>query len=65
MENEHDIRAEAAKALDDIMAVHIVLSSHCDELSDASPLSLDQIRQLRDTLDEAIASLKLLLVAIR
>ena len=65
MENENDLRAEAAKALDSVMAVDVALSSHVDEVSGASPLSPDQIRELRDTLAEAIGALKLLLVALK
>jgi hypothetical protein len=64
MERNGQIRTDAMSALDTITAVQVILASHCGDSSDEQPLSLEEIRDLRDALDNAIGSLKKLLVAI-
>ena len=64
VERNDDIRNDAMKALDNVMAVNLVLASHCGESPDEQPLLADEIRALREALDNAIGSLKKLLVAV-
>ena len=63
MKNKDDVDAEATKALDDVVAVRLVLSCHCGDLPNESPLSPKEVRDLRGALDNAIAALRRILEA--
>jgi len=55
-----DIAAEAARALDDLTAISVLLASH--GASSSASFSTDDIRDMHAAVNDAIASLKKILV---
>ena len=65
MEQRDRIREEAMRALDNVVAVHLVLAAHCRDSADMERPSPEQIANLLGALDAAIVSLKKVLIAIQ
>jgi hypothetical protein len=61
MQPARDTAAEAGKILDDLAALSIDLSCHCDALPHALVLPASKVREACDAIDDAVASLKRIL----
>ena len=57
----NDTAVEAAKVLDDLAALSIDLSCHCNVPPHMLVLSASKIREACETIDDAVASLKRIL----
>jgi hypothetical protein len=61
MQPAKDTAAEAGKILDDLAALSIDLSCHCDAAPHALVLPARKVREACDAIDDAVASLKRIL----
>jgi hypothetical protein len=61
MQPARDTAFEAGKILDDLVALSIDLSCHCDALPHTLVLPSSKLREACDAIDDAVASLKRIL----
>jgi hypothetical protein len=61
MQPAKDTAVQAGKILDDLAALSIDLSCHCDALPHTLVLPASKVREACDAIDDAVASLKRIL----